>query len=60
MAAASADSGPPGESKCGEPGSMSQLVTELSKQQNNFKEDVAALIQESIRPLQTSVDGLAG
>ncbi|XP_014873801.1 E3 ubiquitin-protein ligase SMURF2-like [Poecilia latipinna] len=58
MAAAPSDTEPPGESKCGDPVSMSQLVTELSKQRNNFKEDVATLIQESIRPLQASVDGL--
>ena len=48
----------PGDSKHGNPVSMSELITELSKQRVNFKEDVATLIQESVQPLQASVNGL--
>lgn len=58
MAAASSDTETPGESKCRDPVSMSQLITELSKQQINFKDEVATLIQGSIWPLQASMDGL--
>lgn len=38
--------------------SMNQLVAELAKQRASLKDDMAILIQESIKPLQTSVDGL--
>ncbi|KAK3542801.1 hypothetical protein QTP70_003012 [Hemibagrus guttatus] len=38
--------------------SMSQLVTELTKQRTPIKEDISALIQESMVPLQASVNGL--
>lgn len=38
--------------------SMSQLVSELAKQRVSLKEDMASLIQESIKPLQVSVDTL--
>ncbi len=38
--------------------SMNQLVLELEKQQASFREDTSALIQESVKPLQTSVDAL--
>lgn len=38
--------------------SMSQLVTELTKQRASIKEDISALIQESLVPLQTSVNAL--
>lgn len=58
MAAASTDTGKPGASKDGDSVSMSQLITELSKQRTNFKDDVATLIQETIQPLKASVDGL--
>lgn len=58
MTVASSNTEPPGESKCSDPMSMSQLITELSKQQSNFKDAVATLIQGSSRPLQASVDGL--
>ncbi|KAI3355637.1 hypothetical protein L3Q82_004177 [Scortum barcoo] len=58
MAAASTDAEKPSDSKRGDPVSMSQLIAELSKQRTNFKEDVATLIQETIQPLQASVDGL--
>lgn len=53
-----AAAGKPGVGEHGEPVSMSELITELSKQRVNFKEDVATLIQESIQPLQASVNGL--
>lgn len=56
MAAALTEAEKPGDN--GDPISMSELITELSKQWANFKEDVATLIQESIPPLQASVDGL--
>lgn len=58
VAAMSAASSDPESPECRDPVSMSQLITELSKQRSNFKDDVAMLIQESIRPLQASVDGL--
>ena len=38
--------------------SVSQLVAELSKQRSSLKEDISALIQESIAPLQSSVNAL--
>lgn len=38
--------------------SMSQLVTELTRQRASIKEDISALIQESMGPLQTSVNAL--
>lgn len=38
--------------------SMSQLVTELQKQRTSLREDMSALIQDSVKPLQTSVDSL--
>ncbi len=38
--------------------SMSQLVTELTKQRASIKEDISVLIQESMVPLQTSVNAL--
>lgn len=38
--------------------SMTQLVQELSKQRASIKEDISSLIQESIGPLQASVDAL--
>ena len=38
--------------------SMSQLVTELTKQRASIKEDISALIQESMVPLQASVNAL--
>lgn len=37
---------------------MSQLVAELTKQRTSIKEDISALIQESIVSLQTSVNAL--
>lgn len=58
MAAAPTEAEKPGGSGHGDSISMSDLITELSKQRANFKEDVATLIQESIQPLQASVDGL--
>lgn len=36
--------------------SMTQLVSELAKQREVLKEDMAALILNSVKPLQTSVD----
>lgn len=36
----------------------SQLVSELAKQQASLKEDMARLIQDSIKPLQASLDTL--
>ena len=38
--------------------SMNQLVSELAKQRVSLREDMSALIQESVKPLQTSVDAL--
>lgn len=38
--------------------SMNQLVTELTKQRASIKEDISVLIQESMVPLQTSVNAL--
>ena len=38
--------------------SMSELVAELGKQRTSLKEDISALIQESIAPLQASVNTL--
>lgn len=37
---------------------MSQLVTELTKQRASIKEDISALIQESMALLQASVNAL--
>lgn len=37
---------------------MSQLVTELDKQRASLKEDISALIQESVATLQSSVNVL--
>ena len=37
---------------------MSQLVSELSKQQASLKEDMESLIQDSIKPLQASLETL--
>ena len=37
---------------------MSELVAELGKQRTSLKEDISALIQESIAPLQASVNTL--
>lgn len=39
-------------------GSMSQLVTELTKQQASIKEDISTLIEDLIVPLQVSVNTL--
>ncbi|KAG7505606.1 hypothetical protein JOB18_035675 [Solea senegalensis] len=38
--------------------SMSQLVSELEKQRASLRSDLSTLIQESVKPLQTSVDAL--
>ena len=38
--------------------SMSQLVAELSKQRAGLKDDLSELIQESLKPLQTTMDVL--
>lgn len=38
--------------------SMSQLVTELAKQRASIKEDISVLIQESMTPLQASMNAL--
>jgi len=38
--------------------SMSQLVSELEKQRVSLRKDMSVLIQESVKPLQTSVDAL--
>ena len=38
--------------------SMSELVAELGKQRTSLKEDISALIQDSIAPLQASVNTL--
>lgn len=38
--------------------SMSQLVSELDKQRSVLKEDISMLIQESLKPIQTSVDAV--
>lgn len=38
--------------------SMSQLVAELSKQRAGLKDDLSGLIQESLKPLQTTMDVL--
>lgn len=38
--------------------SMTQLISELAKQRETLKEDMAALILNSVKPLQTSVDAL--
>lgn len=38
--------------------SMSQIVCELAKQHAGLKEDLASLIQDSIKPLQASLDTL--
>ncbi len=38
--------------------SMTQLISELAKQREVLKEDMAALILNSVKPLQTSVDAL--
>ncbi len=35
--------------------SMSQLVAELAKQRAGLKDDVSALIHESLKPLQTAM-----
>ena len=37
---------------------MRELVAELGKQRTSLKEDISALIQESIAPLQASVNTL--
>ena len=56
MASASPHSG--GTTANAEAVSVSQLVAELSKQRSSLKEDISALIQESIAPLQSSVNAL--
>ncbi|KAL1276308.1 hypothetical protein QQF64_035931 [Cirrhinus molitorella] len=38
--------------------SMTQLISELAKQREVLKEDMASLILNSVKPLQTSVDAL--
>ncbi|KAI4808333.1 hypothetical protein KUCAC02_000397 [Chaenocephalus aceratus] len=38
--------------------SMSQLVSELEKQRASLRKDMSELIQESVKPLQSSVDAL--
>ena len=38
--------------------SMAQLVTELAKQRSVLKDDISILIHESLKPLQTAVDGI--
>lgn len=38
--------------------SMAQLISELSKQRISIREDISVLIQESIAPLQSSVNAL--
>ena len=37
---------------------MEKLIAELAKQREVFKNDMSALIQDSVRPLQASVDSL--
>ncbi|KAI4818627.1 hypothetical protein KUCAC02_003933 [Chaenocephalus aceratus] len=37
---------------------MSQLVSELEKQRTSLRKDMSELIQESVKPLQSSVDAL--
>lgn len=59
MAAASSDAtSSPGLIKDSPDILSSQLVAELEKQRVSFWEDVSALIQESVKPLQASVDAL--
>lgn len=61
MAASSKASDAPGLIKeAPETLSMSQLVAELEKQRASFREDMSALIRESVKPIQTSVDALRG
>ncbi|KAI4827512.1 hypothetical protein KUCAC02_030901 [Chaenocephalus aceratus] len=38
--------------------SMSQLVSEVEKQRASLRKDMSELIQESVKPLQSSVDAL--
>ena len=38
--------------------SMSQLVEELSKQRASLRDDISILIQESVGPLQTSMNAI--
>lgn len=37
---------------------MIQLVSELAKQRSVLKDDISTLILESLKPLQTAVDGI--
>lgn len=55
-AAANTDKSEGGHS--GDSLSMAQLIAEPAKQHTGIKEDMASLIQESMNPLQASVDGL--
>ena len=55
-AAANTDKSEDGHS--GDSLSMAQLIAEPAKQHTGIKEDMASLIQESMNPLQASVDGL--
>ena len=59
MATASSDANTSGLVK-GAPDSfsVSQLVSELEKQRASLREDMSVLIQESGKPLQTSIDAL--
>lgn len=58
MAAAATTADQSEDGKSGGSLSMTQLVAELAKQRTSLNKDMAILIHESIKPLQTSVDGL--
>ncbi|KAG7458357.1 hypothetical protein JOB18_005825 [Solea senegalensis] len=55
---ANADAGLPVRGDATDTISMSQLVAELAKQRAGLKNDVSGLIQESLKPLQTTMDAL--
>lgn len=48
----------PEEEDTGDTLSMTKLVSELAKQRASLREDMTTLIQDSVKPLQVSVDAL--